>query len=106
MPRLVVRAIGIATTGLFLTWLLLADASPLGPWASARPAVTNAITAVNLPTMLFALQNFPGTRAPSDIAVALVAASQWFVYGLVLACLLGKLWPSHTSKPTRPRAVG
>lgn len=100
------RSIGIATTGLFLSWLLVADGSSLGQWTSPRPAVTKAITAANLPTMLLALhQNFPGTRAPSEMAVALVAVSQWFLYGFVLAWLYDKLWSGCPSKPMRPRGT-
>ena len=105
MSRLVIRSLCIAAVGLLSTWLLLANGSPLWPWAAARPSVTNVVTAVNLPTMLFALANFPGSLAPSNAAVVAVATVQWLAYGFAVAWLWCKLGPNNSSKPTPLRGA-
>lgn len=50
MSRLAVRALCIAISGLVLSWLLLADKSPLSNWLAGQPHVTNVVSAINLPT--------------------------------------------------------
>lgn len=91
MSRLAVRALCIAISGLVLSWLLLADKSPLSTWLAGQPHVTNVVSAINLPTVLFALAGVPGMRPPSDAGVALVAVFQWLVYGVIAAWLWRKL---------------
>lgn len=89
MSRLLVRASCIAGVGLGASWLLLAGSSPLSGYLTGHPLITNIASAVNLPTIIFALSGFPGSAAPSNAAVALIAAGQWLVYGWAAAWL----WP-------------
>lgn len=105
MSRLLVRAVCIAGVGLGVSWLLLAGSSPLSSYLTGQPHITNVASAVNLPATLFALSGFPGSAAPSDTVVALVAAGQWLVYGLAAAWLWRKLWPNNSSKATSLRGA-
>ena len=105
MSRLTVRTLGIAASGLALSWLLLAGGSPLSNWLAGHSYVTNVASLVNVPTMLFAVAGIPGPRAPANSAVALVAAAQWLLYGFALAWLWCKLWPNNSSKPTPLRGA-
>lgn len=101
--RLAFRTACIAAAGCVASWLVLAGNSPLSERMANLPLATNLASAVNLPTMLFAMIGFPGTRAPSDGAVTLVAVLQWLAYGAVLGWLWHKLWPgvSSRAKPFR-----
>ena len=99
MSRYVFRTACIAAAGCALSWLVLSGHSPLSGRMANIPLATNLASAVNLPTMLFAMTGFPGARASSDGAVALVAVLQWLAYGAVLSWLWHKLWPG-----TAPRA--
>ncbi|GHA76797.1 hypothetical protein [Cognatilysobacter bugurensis] len=101
MSQLLVRALGIAGA----SWLLLAGNSPLSSHLTGMPLITNVASAVNLPSTLFALSGFPGSAAPSNAAVALVATAQWLAYGLAAAWLWRKLWPNNSSKPTPLRGA-
>src|SRR5690606_39394139 len=83
-----------------VSWLPLAGSSPLSNWLAGQPLITNVASAVNLPTVLFAL-----TSASSAGAVAAVAALQWLLYGFAAAWLWGKLWPNHSFKPTPLRGA-
>ncbi|GAB2523988.1 hypothetical protein GCM10027188_28860 [Lysobacter humi (ex Lee et al. 2017)] len=105
MSHLLVRAACIAGAGLGVSWLLLAGNSPLSSFLVGQPLITNFASAINLPTTLFALGGFPGRAAPTDLAVALVAAGQWLAYGLAAAWVWRKLWPNNSSKPTPLRGA-
>lgn len=91
MRRLCKQALCVAIAGMALSWILLAGDSPLSQWLASSPGVTNVASAINLPTMLFAMSGFPGTSAPSNGTLLLVGALQWSVYGLVAAWLWDKL---------------
>jgi hypothetical protein len=95
MARSAFRTACIAAAGCVVSWLVLAGNSPLSDRMADIPLATNLASAVNLPTMLFAMTGFPGTRAPSDGAVALVAVMQWLAYGAVSSWLWHKLWPAR-----------
>jgi hypothetical protein len=105
MSHLAVRTLGIAASGLALSWLLLPGSSPLSNWLSGQPHITNVASAINLPTMLFALAGVPGVRPPANGTIIMVAVVQWLVYGFVLAWLWRKLWPNNSSKPTPLRGA-
>jgi hypothetical protein len=105
MSHLVVRTLGIAAIGLGLSWLFLTGSSPLSNWLSSQPHITNVVSAINVPVMLFALDGVPGARPPSASAVASVAAVQWLVYGFVPAWLWCKLRPDTSSRPTPVRGA-
>jgi len=100
MSHLVARTVSVAIAGLIVSWLLLAGSSPLSNWLAGQPLITNVTSAVNLPTVVFAL-----TSASSTGAVAGVAALQWLVYGFAAAWLSVKLWPNHSFKPTPLRGA-
>ena len=102
MTQLAGRALCIAALGLAASWLLLSGNSPLANSLVNAPLITNIASAANLPTMLFGLAGFPGTRAPTDGSVALVGIVQWLVYGLAIAWIWRRLWPNNSFKPTPP----
>lgn len=106
MSLLAIRAVCIAACGSTLSWLLLSGNSPFAHWLAGRSDITNAASAVNLPTMLFALAGVPGTRPPTDGAIAMVAIGQWLAYGVVLAWLWHKLSPGGVSMPESPDDAG
>lgn len=95
MPQLARRALCIAALGLAVSWLLLSGNSPLANWLVEEPLITNVASAINLPTMLFALAGFPGSRAPVDGAVAVVGIMQWLVFGFAIAWVWRRLWPNN-----------
>jgi hypothetical protein len=105
MLRHVFRTDFIAAAGCALSWLVLSGHSPLSHRMASMPLATNLASAVNLPTMLFAMTGWPGARAPTGGAVALVAAMQWLAYGAVLGWLWHKLRPGNAprAKPVRAR---
>lgn len=103
MLQLVGRACFIAALGLAISWLLLFGNSPLADWLTEAPSITNVVAAVNLPTVLFALANFPGSSAPVDGVVALVGVAQWLVYGFAIAWVWRRLWPNRSLKSNSPR---
>lgn len=100
MSRLMVRAVCVACMGLVASWLLLAGKSPLSSWLTTQTLLTNLASAINLPTVFFALSGFPGRAAPSSTAVALVGVAQWLAYGWAAAWVWGKLQPNNSSKPS------
>lgn len=104
MMKLASRAFSITALGLFASWLLLAGDSPLANWVVNVPLITNIASAINIPTMLFALAGLPSNSAPADGAVALVGILQWLVYGFAVAWIWLKLWPNNSfMKNTRDR---
>ncbi len=105
MPRLAFHIACIAAAGCALSWLVLSGHSPLSDRMANLPLATNLASAVNLPTLLFAMTGFPGTRAPSDGAVALVAVMQWLAYGAVLGWLWHKLRSVAASKVKQVRGA-
>ena len=100
MQRLFFRALGIAGFGLGLSWVLLAGRSPLSSFVTDQPLITNVASAINLPTVVFAFGDFPGTAGPSDFAVLAVAIAQWLSYGMVAAWVWGRLRPNEPPKLT------
>lgn len=98
MLQLIGRACFIAALGLATSWLLLSDNSPLADWLTEAPSITNVVSAVNLPTVLFALANYPGSSAPVDGVVALVGVAQWLVYGFAIAWVWRRLRPDRSFK--------
>jgi len=106
MLRFVFRTACIAAAGCVLSWLVLSGHSPLSDRMASMPLATNLASAVNLPTMLFAMTGIPGTHAPPDGAVALVAVLQWLAYGAAVSWLWHKLRPgsARRSKRVRDRA--
>jgi len=99
MSQFVVRSLCIAAIGLVLSWVLLSGSSPASDWLIGLPLITNIASAVNLPTMLFALACVPGSPAPADSTVAVVGIAQWLGYGFAIAWICGRLWPNNSSKP-------
>ena len=98
MSHLVRRTLCVATVGLALSWLMLAGGSPLSNRIADQPIATNVASAINLPTVLFAIAGLPGARPPES-AVVVVATLQWVVYGYILAGLWRKLRPDGSSRP-------
>lgn len=101
MLHLYKQALCVAIGGMVLSWTLLAGDSPLSQWLAFNPGVTNVASAINFPTILFAMSGFPGTSAPSNGTVVLVGALQWSAYGL-LAAWLWNSWPGDSCKPDMP----
>jgi len=99
MSQLSVRALCIAAIGLAVSWVLLSGNSPLSSWLVGVPLATNIASAVNLPTMLFALSGVPGSPALADSAVAIAGIVQWLAYGFAIAWIWGRLWPNNSFKP-------
>lgn len=99
MPLLLVRAFCIAALGFGTSWLLLSGNSPLSGWLVDVSHITNIASAVNLPTLLFALS---GPPAPPAIAVQAVGILQWLAYGFAIAWIWGRLWPDASTKPNVP----
>lgn len=99
MLQLAGRAFVIAATGLVVSWLLLSGDSPLANWLTGMPLITNIASAINLPTVLFALSGFPGTASPADGVVVLVGIAQWLGYGFAIAWIWRRLWANHSGKP-------
>lgn len=101
MSRLLIRVIAIAGIGLTTSWLLLAGPSPVSNYLTDKPFITNIASAVNLPTTLYALAGFPGRAAPSESTIALVAVSQWLLYGVLASwcwhVLRGRAVPNATA---------
>lgn len=106
MSRLARRTLSIAVAGLVASWLLLAGDSPLSDALVSTPSITNAMSAVNLPTVMFAMAGFPGTRAPADALVALVAAVQWLIYGLAGAGVWNGMSAKRATRPPVGNAGG
>lgn len=103
MLQLIGRACCIAALGLASSWLLLFGKSPLADWLTDAPSITNVVAAVNLPTVLFALANFPGSSAPVDGVVVLVGVAQWLVYGFAIAWIWRGLRPDRSFEPNSLR---
>lgn len=102
MSRLIAGALCVAAAGLVVSWLVLAGNSPLSDWSAGSPWATNIASAVNLPTVLFALTGVPGVRPPPDGAIACVAVLQWLVYGSAIACV----WRLIRRASRSPQALG
>lgn len=88
MSHLIARTFCISVTGLCVSWVLLSGHSPLSSSLIGMPLVTNIASAVNLPTMLFALS---GPPAPAEGAVLIAGAMQWLAYGFAMAWIWERL---------------
>lgn len=99
MSQLIARTSCIAGLGLVLSWLVLTGSSPLSSWVVNQPSITNVASAVNLPTVLFAVSGASRGHMPPDSAVAALAVLQWLLYGFIIAAAWRKLRPSNSFKP-------
>ena len=89
--RLVFTVVFVAAT-LFITWMILADSSPLHDyfiWYTTLPNLW-AVT-IFIPYVLAALLS--GTlHSPNELVAYLFAIIQWFIVGWLLSIPVSKLW--------------
>ena len=105
MSRLVARAIVIASVGLGLSWLLLADTSPLSSWLLTHAMPTNIAMAANFVPFVLAAVASGNVHAPDLGWLVGFMLAWWALVGLLLSWLFARLWPNNSSKPTPLRGA-
>jgi hypothetical protein len=89
--QLVFTVVLVAAT-LFITWLILADSSPLHDYFIWHTTLPNlwAMT-IFIPYVLAALLS--GTlHSPNELVAILFAIIQWFIVGWLISMPVSKLW--------------
>ena len=99
MRRILRIASSITALALALSWLLLADSSPVSDWLLVHPVITNVAMAANVPAYVVAAIASGNVHAPGTAWIIATMATQWFLVGLLAGWAWCRARPNNSFKP-------
>jgi hypothetical protein len=97
--RLLNISISLSSLALALSWLLLADSSPLSYWLLVHPAMRNMAVTANLPAYIVAAIGSGNAHTAGTSWTIAAMAMQWLFVGLLVGWAWCRVRPNNSFKP-------